>query len=111
MAAVTSATAPSSVCRAPVVVGAQLVLGMAQRQTDRDQALLCAVVQVAFDAAAFLVRDGGYPGAGGLHVFKAMAQLDPEAGHVDRHACGSDDARRASRAVGRCAGATPPGRG
>ena len=42
-----------------VVVGAQLVLGMAQRQTDGDQALLCAVVQVAFDAAAFLVRDGG----------------------------------------------------
>ena len=42
-------------------VRGELVLSVAQAQADRDEPLLCAVVQVAFDPPAFLVSGGHDP--------------------------------------------------
>ena len=49
-------------------IGPDLVLGVAQRQADGDQALLRAVVQVALETPALLVGHRGKPGSRRLHL-------------------------------------------
>jgi hypothetical protein len=49
-------------------IGPDLVLGVAQRQADGDQALLRPVVQVAFETPALLVGHSGEPGPRRLHL-------------------------------------------
>jgi hypothetical protein len=69
-------------------------LGRAQREAERDQALLGAVVQVAFDAAPGLVGSGDDPRAGG-------GELGAAVGVGDRGADGLGEAGHALFSVGR----------
>ena len=73
----------SSVDRA-VEVGARLVLDVAQLESDRDQPLLCAVVQVALDPPALRIARGDDPRARGLDLGELAAQLHVQAGDLDR---------------------------
>ena len=60
------------------------MLGVAQRQSDRDEPLLGAVVEVALDPAALLVAGRDDPRARGLDLLELAAQLDVQAGDLDR---------------------------
>ena len=61
----------------------QQVLGVAQREPDRDEALLGAVVQVALQATALLVGDRHDPGTRAPHLVELAAELDPQPGDLD----------------------------
>ena len=84
---------------------AQLMLGVAQRQSDRDEALLGAVVQVALDPPPLLVRRRDDPGPGGLDLGELPAQLHPQPHDLDRQPAGGH--HLAHSATGR----RRPGRG
>ena len=60
------------------------MLGMAQRQADRDEALLGAVVQVTLDPPPLLVAGLDDPSPGCLHLGELAAQLDPQPRNLDR---------------------------
>jgi hypothetical protein len=60
----------------------QVPLSQAQPHAQGDQALLGAVVQVPFQAAAFGVRDGQQAAPAGLGVAQRAGQLDPQPHHL-----------------------------
>jgi hypothetical protein len=51
-------------------------LGRAKLEPERDEALLCAVVQVALDAAASFVGGGDHAGTGGRELGSALGIRD-----------------------------------
>jgi len=53
-------------------------LRQAQRQAQRDETLLGAVVQVAFQPAPLLVPDAQQPGPAGLHVSQGGRDFKPQ---------------------------------
>ena len=84
------------------------MLGVAQRQPDRDQPLLRAVVQVALDPAALLVAGGDDPRPRGLDLGELAAQLDAQPRDLDRQPAGLDDARAAGRDAAGAGGRAAP---
>ena len=84
-----SATASSSVWP-PATPRPELVLRVAQREPDRDQPLLRAVVQVALDPPALGVAGGDDPRPRRLDLGELAAQLDAQPRDLDRQAAGLD---------------------
>jgi hypothetical protein len=69
----------------------QLVLCVAQGETDRDEPLLGTVVKVAFDAAALRVCRADDAGPGRLDLRELSAELHTQARNLDREAAALDD--------------------
>ncbi len=70
---------------------AELVLGVAQREPDRDESLLGAIVKVALDPAALGVAGGDDPGPRSLDLGQLAADLDAQSGDLDRQPAGLDN--------------------
>ena len=70
---------------------AELVLCVTQRQPDRDEPLLGAVVEVALDPPALLVAGRDDPRPRGLDLGELAAQLDAQSRDLDREPAGLDD--------------------
>ena len=71
--------------------GGELVLRVAQRETDRHEPLLGAVVEVALDAPTLLVGGRHDPRPRRLDLGQLATQLDPQPGDLDREAAGLDE--------------------
>ena len=71
--------------------GSEGVLGVPQGEPDRDEALLGAVVQVAFDPPALRVCSSDYSRPRGLDLGQATAQLDAQLGDLDCQPAGLDE--------------------
>ena len=72
--------------------GAELMLRVAQREPDRDEALLGAVVEVTFEPSTFLGAGVDDPRPGCLHFGQLPAQFDVQPGDLDGQAAGLDEA-------------------
>ena len=84
----------------------QLALDVAERQPDRDQPLLRAVVEVALEPAALLVAGGDDARARRLDLGQLAAHLHPQPGDLDRQPGGLDHALEQVRALGERASCT-----
>jgi hypothetical protein len=69
-------------------VGRELGLGQAERHRDRDEPLLCAVVQVALDSSPLRLRRLDQARTRGLQLGQSRAQLGLQARVLERQ-CGS----------------------
>src|SRR5262249_36515056 len=63
---------------------AELVLCVAEREPDRDEPLLGAIVEVALDPPPFRVRGGADPRPRGLDLGDLAPELDAESRDLDR---------------------------
>ena len=70
----------------------ELSLEVTEPEPDRHEPLLCPIVKVTLQPAAFLVSDRDNAGSRFLDIGKLPAHLGPQTGDLDREPGGADDA-------------------